>query len=421
MSIYLSQQRLCESPTRGPAIFHRYNSRMSADVTILRPADRLASLPAYFYADLNRRLSQLADRGMDIIRLDMGSPDLPPAGFIVDAMERSAREPSHHGYMPYAGTPAYRKAWADFYGRRFGVELDPGREVLGLIGSKEGIFHLAQVWVNPGDIVLMTDPGYITYTSGVQFAGGRPVYLPITAESSFLPDLRNIPADTLRQTRLLWLNYPNNPTGAVAPLAFFAEAVALAREHGFLIAHDAPYTEVSFDDYRAPSVLQVPGARDVAVEFHSLSKTYNMAGWRAGVVAGNETVVEALAALKAQVDTSTWRPILDAGVAALTGDQTWLVERNHVYRRRRDATVAAVRTIGLRCETPAAALYVWARLPADTDDLQFATDLLDATGVSVTPGRVFGPSGSGYIRLSLCTPEARLREALERMKEWGLE
>jgi LL-diaminopimelate aminotransferase len=390
------------------------NDRLS-----FRPAERMAALPPYFYADLTQRIARLRASGVDIIRLDAGSPDLPPAPFIIEALQRSAEDPARHGYMPYGGTPGYRAAWAEFYGRRFGVELDPQAEVLGLIGSKEGLFNLTLAYVNPGDAVLVPDPGYAPYVNAALFAGGEVVYMPLLAANHFLPDLDAIPAEALRRAKLLWLNYPNNPTGAIAPPEFFIQAIEFARMHGLLLAHDAPYTEITFDGYQAPSLLQFPGAKDVAVEFHSLSKTYNMAGWRVGVVVGNAEVVETLGKLKGNIDTSIFQPIMDAAALALTGDQSWLAGRNRTYRQRRDAVVAAVRAAGLRTETPLAAIYVWAQLPPGMDDHRYAADLLEATGVSVTPGSVFGPSGAGYIRIALCLPEARLREAMARVVHFG--
>jgi LL-diaminopimelate aminotransferase len=385
-----------------------------------RPAERVAALPPYFYADLTQRLAQLRARRVDVIRLDAGSPDLPPAPFIVEALQRSAEKSGHHGYMPYGGTPEYRAAWAEFYGRRFGVELDPQSEVLGLIGSKEGIFNLTLAFANPGDVVLVPDPAYATYANAARFAGAEVVYLPLLAQNKFLPDLHAISPDALRRAKLMWLNYPNNPTGAIAPPEFFAEVIALARAYNFIVAHDAPYTEIAFDDYRAPSLLQLPGAKDVGVELHSCSKTYNMAGWRVGVVAGNPEVVGALGRMKGHIDSSTFRPIMDAAAAALTGDQGWVAERNAIYRERRDVVVAALREAGFVADTPRAAIYVWVRLPEGVDDGVYAAGLLEATGVSVTPGSVLGPSGAGYFRIALCHPAERLREAMGRLVEYGV-
>lgn len=383
-------------------------------------SQRMTHLPPYFYHSLNQRLAELRAAGVDVIRMDAGSPDLPPAPFIVDALERSARDPHNHGYMPYSGIAEYRAAWADFYGRRFGVELDANRELAALIGSKEGIFHLHLAYVNHGDVVLVPDPGYAPYSAGTLFAGGEVAYLPLLEANDYLPDLRLIPEAVLRRTKILWLNYPNNPTGGVATLEFFAEVVALAQRYGFIVAHDAPYTEITYDDYRAPSLLQAPGAREVAIEFHSLSKTYNMGGWRMGIAAGNADIVEALSTLKSNIDSSAFKGIQEAGIAALTGDQAWTLVRNAHYRTRRDLVLEAVRAAGLQAGTPKGAIYVWAKLPDGRHDRDYAAALLEATGVSITPGSIFGPSGAGYIRISLCLPDARLREAMERLRRFGL-
>ncbi len=386
---------------------------------VFQPAHRLATFPASFFYGLNQTIARLKKAGVDVIRMDMGSPDLPPAPFIIERLQEAAADLTVHGYQPFAGPLAYRAAWAEFYGRRFGVELDPATEIMGLLGSKSGVFNLPIAFVNPGEVVLIPDPGYATYTAGTTFAGGECVYMPLTHQNKFLPDFKVIPEAVLRRTKLMWLNYPNNPTGAVAPLELFAEAVALARRYGFLLAHDAPYTEITFDGYRAPSVLEVPGAKDVAVEFHSLSKTANMAGWRVGVLAGNPSVLAIMQTLQSNGEGGHFLPILAAAEAALTGDQTWIAARNEVYRERRDLVVAGVRAAGLYTETPVAAIYVWVHLPAGTDDAAYADALLDATGVSVTPGWIFGEAGRGFVRLSLGTPTPRVREAMARWQAWA--
>ena len=387
--------------------------------TDLKPAARMATLPPSFFQVVSPKLSRIRAAGIDVIRMDMGSPDLPPAPNVIRALERSAEDPTHHGYMPFGGLPNYRAAWAEFYGRRFGVELDPGTELNGLLGSKEGIFKLALAYVDPGDVVLIPDPGYSTYTAGALFAGANIVYMPLTPENHFLPDFEALDPQVLRRAKLMWLNYPNNPTGAVAPLEFFGRAVALARQHGFLLAHDAPYTEINYDGYQSPSVLQIPGARDVAVEFHSLSKTANMGGWRVGVICGNSAVVREMAVLQSNVDSGSFQPILDAAAVALNVDQAWLAERNEQYRQRRDLVIEGVRAAGLTADVPAAAIYVWARLPQGTDDEEYARALLEMAGISVTPGRVFGPSGKGYVRISLGTPTDRVRQAMARWETWA--
>jgi LL-diaminopimelate aminotransferase len=387
--------------------------------TLLPPAARMAALPPSFFKTLQLKLTRLQSAGVDVIRMDMGSPDLPPAPHIIRMLAESAEQPDHHGYMPFSGTPAYRSAWAEFYGRRFGVELDADTEINGLLGSKEGIFKLPLAYVNPGQVVLIPDPGYATYSAGAHFAGAEVVYMPLTADNEYLPHFAALSPAVLGRARLMWLNYPNNPTGAVATLEFFAAAVELARKYGFLLAHDAPYTEITYDGYRAPSLLQILGAKDVAVEFHSLSKTANMGGWRTGVVCGNAEVIHTLASLQSNIDSGSFRPILDAAVVALTGDTTWQVARNEIYRERRDLVVAGVRTAGLTATVPAAAIYVWARLPDGTNDSVYADALLDGAAVTITPGSFFGPSGRGYVRVSLGTPTDRVRQAMARWKDWA--
>lgn len=381
-------------------------------------ANRIADLKPYFFANLTKRILALQEQGRRVIRLDIGSPDMPPADFIIEAMAESARKPTTHGYTAYGGTPAFRKAVMEYYGQRFGVELDWRTQILGLIGSKEGIFTVAQVVLNPGDVALVPDPGYLTYTSSCEIAGAEVYYLPLLEKNHYLPDLEAIPAEILQRAKLLWLNYPNNPTGAIAPLEFFARAVAFAKQHDLVIAHDAPYADICYDGYTAPSILQVPGAFDIAVEFNSLSKVYNMAGWRLGMAVGNPTLIKYLEAYKSQVDTSHFEPILAGGIAALTGDQTWVAERNQIYQDRRDAVIAGLQAIGLPTHVPEAALYAWARVPEGVDEYDFCARLLQDTGVSVTPGSVFGDYGKGYLRISFCTPLEIIEEGMARMVAW---
>jgi LL-diaminopimelate aminotransferase len=386
----------------------------------MKVADRVANLPPYVFARLGRRISQLASEGHDIIRLDIGSPDLPPPAFITEAMYSSAQNPSLHGYGGFYGTPQLRQAMATYYEQRFGVTLDPETEVAPLIGSKEGIANAALAFVDPRDVVLVPDPGYPTYTLGTLLAGGSVVRVPLLADNDFLPDLAAIPPDVARSARILWLNYPNNPTGAIASLEFFAQAVDFAREYDILICHDNPYCDVTFEGYSAPSLLQVPGAKEVTLEFNSLSKTYNMAGWRVGMAVGHAQAVEALARTKTNIDSGIFRPIQDASVLALTGDQQWLDDRNEIYRERRDLILAALQEIGIEAPRPVASLYIWAPVPAGYSSEDFAGRLLNEAGVSITPGNVFGPHGEGFVRISLGMSTARIREALERMKGLSL-
>ena len=358
------------------------------------------------------------EQGKDVIRLDIGSPDLPPTDFIIQTMMESARKPTTHGYTAYGGTPAYRKAVAHYYGKRFGVELDWRSQIVGLIGSKEGLFTIGQVLLNPGDVSLIPDPAYATYGISSTIAGAEIYPLPLREENGFLPDLDAIPEAILGRAKILWLNYPNNPTGAIAPLEFFVKVVAFAKQHDLIIAHDAPYVDICYDGYDAPSILQVPGAFDVAVEFNSLSKAYNMAGWRLGMAVGNPEVIGYIESYKSQVDTSHFEPVLAGGIVALTGDQTWVQARNRIYQERRDAVVAGLRAMGLRLLVPQAALYAWARIPEGVDEFDFCARLLTDTGVSVTPGAVFGQYGQGFLRISFCTPQERLEEGMARMVNW---
>lgn len=381
-------------------------------------AERVASLPPYVFARVGRRIRELQSQGHDIIRLDIGSPDLPPPAFIVEALARSANDPSYHGYGGFYGTPQLRQAIATYYQRRFEVELDPETEVATLIGSKEGIANTALAFVNAGDIVLVPDPGYPVYTLGTLLAGGEPYPVPLLPEHGFLLDLEAIPGDVARAARILWLNYPSNPTGAIAPLEFFERAVAFARRFDILICHDNPYCDVTFEGYRAPSLLEVRGAKDVALEFNSLSKTYNMAGWRVGMAVGNAAAVEALACVKTNIDSGIFRAIQDAAVVALTGDQEWLKERNEVYRERRDLILDGLQEVGMRARRPKASLYIWAEAPAGFSSEEFATRLLDEAGVSITPGTVFGSNGEGYLRISLGMSTDRIREALVRLRRF---
>ena len=385
----------------------------------MRVADRVDSLPPYVFAKLGSRIKELLAQGDDIIRLDIGSPDLPPPDFIIEALCGSVWEPTHHSYAGYYGTPALRSAIATYYENRFGVSLDPAKEVTPLIGSKEGIANVALAFVDPGQPVLVPDPGYPTYGLGTLLAGGMPVRVPLSAENGFLPDLEAIPKDVALSAKILWLGYPNNPTGAVASLEFFERVVDFAQRNELLVCHDNPYCDVTFDGYTAPSLLQVPGAMDVALEFNSLSKTYNMAGWRIGMAVGNAKAVEALARTKTNIDSGVFRPIQDAAVVALTGDQSWIEKRNEIYRERRDLILETLREIGIDAAKPKASLYVWARVPDKYDSEKFATRLLEEAGVSIAPGNAFGPNGEGFVRISLGRSTERVREAMERLKRFA--
>ncbi len=382
----------------------------------MRLAKRISDLPPYIFAEVGRKLEQLKAEGVDVINLGIGSPDLPPPRHIIDVLYEAALKPDNHGYGGYYGLPGLRRAMADYYTRRFDVHLHPDREVAVLIGSKEGLFNISLAFLDSGDVALVPDPGYPTYSLGTHMAGGVRYPLPLLEDNGFLPELESIPADIADAARILWLNYPNNPSGAVADQEFLARAVNFARRHDLLLCCDNPYCDLTFDGYRAPSVLQVPGAKEVALEFNSLSKTYNMAGWRVGMAVGSPQAVEALARVKTNIDSGIFKPIQEAAIAALSGDQSWLAERNAIYQRRRDVVVDFLPTVGLTAQVPKAALYVWARLPEGQKSYDFCMCTLERTGVWLTPGSAFGENGEGYTRIALTLPEDRLREAGERLR-----
>ena len=387
--------------------------------SFIKPADRIASFKPYYFVILAKKILQLQEDGLDIIKIDMGSPDLPPEKFIIDKLISSAALPNKHGYTPMGGTPELRRAIAFYYEKRFGVKLDPQTETVGLIGSKEGLFNMTQVLVNPGDYVIVPDPGYPVYSASTKIAGGKIYTIPLHKKNGFLPDLSSIPQEIIQKTKIFWINYPNNPTGAIAPISFFEDMVAFAKENQIIVAHDAPYVDVCFDDYVAPSFLEVESAKDVAVEFNSLSKAYNMAGWRLGMAVGNANIISYIHTYKSQMDSSQFAPIIDAGITAITGDQAWLKSRNEIYQTRRDIVVSGLKEAGFEVDFPPAAIYIWAKLPEGFEDsMSFCNQLLEETGVSTTPGIVYGQYGEGYLRVSLGTKTERIQEAVERIKHW---
>jgi LL-diaminopimelate aminotransferase len=393
----------------------------------VKRAGRLLNIPAYPFARWAGQVEAARRRGVDVIRLDIGNPDMPPPEEVVEALYHSARQVDHHGYPGYRGLPALREAIAGYYQRRFGVVLDPHTEVVPLIGSKEGIVNMALACLDPGDLALVPDPGYAPYTMGASLAGAQAYTFPLLPERSFLPDLDAIPADIADRAVLLWLNYPNNPTGATADLAFFAQAVGFARRHALLLCHDAPYCDVTYDGYVAPSLLQVPGASQVAIEFNSLSKTCNMAGWRVGMAVGNADALASLAQVKSNVDSGIFRPLQEAAVRALSADPGWLAVRNGVYQERMEIMLEGLEAAGMEASRPRATLYLWPRIPEPADrpassawtSEKFALALLEQTGVAVAPGSFFGPAGEGYVRLSVTAPTAWIREAMERLRKFS--
>ncbi|MBI2880080.1 MAG: LL-diaminopimelate aminotransferase [Candidatus Tectomicrobia bacterium] len=385
----------------------------------LERAERLNRLPPYLFAEIDRMKTEAAKKGLDIISFGIGDPDLPTPPHIVEALNAAAQNPANHQYPAYEGLRAFRHAVAEWYKGRFEVELDPEREVLILIGSKEGIAHLPLAFLNPGDVSIVPDPGYPVYHAGTVFAGGESVKMPLLAENGFLPDLEDLKRGVLRRAKLLFLNYPNNPTAAVATEEFFAQAVECAREHEIILVHDAAYSEMYFDGVKTRSVLQTPGAKEVSVEFHSLSKTYNMTGWRVGFAVGNADVLSGLGAIKTNVDSGVFQAIQEAGVTALKGDQSCVEEMRRVYERRRDLMVEGLQSLGLQPNRPSATFYVWIPVPKKYTSLEFTAHLLRETGVVITPGNGFGEAGEGFVRMALTRGEERIQEALERIRNAG--
>jgi len=383
----------------------------------VRVARRVETLPPYLFAELDRKIAHRRAQGSDIISLGVGDPDSPTPGHVVEAAREAALDPSTHRYPSYYGMPELRRAIADWFGRRFGVELDPDTEVLPLLGSKEGLAHLAVAFVDPRDEALVPDPGYPVYEIATMLAGGTAVPLPLEADRRFLPDFGAAAGAVSDRTKLVWLNYPSNPTAAVADLSTFEDAVGFAREHDLLLAHDAAYSEITFDGYVAPSILQVPGARDVALEFHSLSKGFNMTGWRIGFCVGSADAVRALATLKTNLDSGIWNAVQRAAIAALSGPMDHLDALRALYQKRRDVVVGTLNRMGWDLDPPLGSIYVWVPTPGGQPSAAFADMLLDRAGVVVAPGRGYGAGGEGYVRISLTVPDEQLAVAMDRIAE----
>ena len=384
----------------------------------MRLSQRVENLPPYLFVEISRKIAERKAKGQDVVSFGIGDPDIPTPAHIIERLCKEAHVPANQRYPESEGLPELRKTIASWYQQRFGVTLDPEKEVAPLIGSKEGIAHVALCLLNPGDIALITDPGYPVYTIGTKLAGGTPYYLPISPKNNFLPDLDNIPGDVLEKTKVLWLNYPNNPTGAVADLKFFNKAVEFAKKHDICICHDGPYSEVAFDGYTPVSFLQAEGAKDVGIEFHSLSKTYNMTGWRIGMAVGNAQAINALKIMKSNLDSGIPQAIQYAAIEALNGPQNCIKEHNDIYQRRRDLIVDTLNKMGLEAQPPKASLYIWAKVQHGFTYVEFTNDLLDKVGVVVTPGTGYGSNGEGYVRLSLTIADALLLKGLSRMVQW---
>ena len=376
------------------------------------------NLPPYLFVEITRKIAEKKARGETIISFAIGDPDIPTPPHIIDSLCQAAQDPANHRYPETAGLPELRGAIAEWYKKRFDVLLDPDKEVLPLIGSKEGIAHIALCLIDPGDFALVPDPAYPVYAISTELAGGKNYSMPLAEDNNFLPDLDTIPDDVLQNAKLLWINYPNNPTGAVAGIEFYNRVVRFARQHDLAVCHDAPYTEVAFDDYQPISFMQAEGVMEVGLEFHSLSKSYNMTGWRIGMVVGNATMINALRVLKSNIDSGIPQAIQYAAIEALTGPQACIQEHNAIYQRRRDLLVDILNSIGVKAKPPKAGLYVWAKVPSGFTSVEFATDLLEKVGVVVTPGTGYGKNGEGYVRLSLTISDAGLVKGLSRLAAW---
>jgi LL-diaminopimelate aminotransferase len=383
----------------------------------MRTARRIDAIPPYLFAEIDRKIAERKAAGVDVISFGIGDPDLPTPDFVVEELARAAADPSTHQYPSYFGLPSFRRAIADFYRRRFGVELEPDTQVLPLIGSKEGIAHPPWAFVDPGDQVLVTEPGYPVYEVGTILAGGEPVHIPLTAEEGWFPNFASFDPSTAPRAKLLWLCYPSNPTGAVATLDQLEGAVRFAADRDLLLAYDNAYSEITYDGFVAPSVLQMPGAMDVALEFGSLSKIFNMTGWRIGWAVGSATAIEALGRVKTNIDSGIFNAIQRAGVAALESGMPHLPGLLETYRRRRDRIMEVFWDAGWKVDAPKGALYVWLPTPPGESSVDFTARLLDEAGVVVAPGTGYGPSGEGYIRLSITIPDSRLDEGCERVRK----
>lgn len=387
---------------------------------MIQLAQRLEPLRSNVFADMDHAKARARAAGRDLIDLSLGSSDLPTPNHVLEAIAQSLQDPSTHGYLLFHGTQAFRQAVAQWYTRKFGVAVDPETEVLQLIGSQEGTAHLPLAILNPGDFALLQDPGYPSHAGGVYLANGQIYTMPLLAENNFLPVFETIPAEVLAQSRMMVLSYPHNPTTAVAPLSFFQKAVAFCQQHNLVLVHDFPYVDLSFDGEAPASVLQADPDKTVSIEFFTMSKSYNMGGFRVGYAIGNPDLIRALRQVKAVVDFNQYRGILNGAIAALTGSQDHLNAVVDVFRQRRDAFIQALHRIGWHVPRPPATMYVWAQLPEpwSTNSVKFCTELVEATGVAVSPGAGFGKSGEGYVRFALVHDPARLEEAVDRIAQF---
>ncbi len=382
-------------------------------------AARIKTLPPYLFAAIDKMKQEAIARGVDIINLGIGDPDLPTPAPIIESLAKAAKDPKHHQYPSYEGMVTFRKAVAGWYKRRFNVTLDPANEVLTLIGSKEGIGHIHLAFVDPGDVVLVPSPGYPVYPVGTGFSGGVSHIMPLTKANGFLPDLNAVPKDVARKAKLMWLNSPNNPTSVIMTKDYFKRAIEFAQDNQIIICHDAAYSEIYYDGRRPASFMEVDGAKDVGVEFHSLSKTYNMTGWRLGFVVGNKDVLAGLGKVKSNLDSGCFEAVQEAGITALGLDDSVTDAIRTIYQERRDTLIPGLKQLGLEVDAPPAAFYIWVTVPKGYTSTSFTAHLLEKTGIVTTPGNGFGAPGEGYIRMTVCTTKERLAEAVERIKKVG--
>ena len=382
----------------------------------IKKSRRISELPPYLFAEIDRRKREALSRGVDLIDLGIGDPDIPTPASVVEKLLEGASKPANHRYPSSSGMGEFREAVANWYQGRFNVKLDPAKEVVSLIGSKEGIGNMAVAFVDPGDIVLVASPCYPVYHIGTAFNGGKNYFLPLKKENNFLPDLESIPADVARQAKLLWINYPNNPTAAVADRDFYKRVIDFANKNNVIVCHDAAYTEMGYDGYKPMSFLEVEGAREVGIEFHSLSKTFNMTGWRIGMAVGNPELVGGLAQAKSNLDSGIFQAVQEAGIEALKLGESIVAPNRKIYQERRDILVEGLRAVGLECDKPKATFYVWVSCPKGLSSAEFTAKLLDEAGVVTTPGNGFGAAGEGYVRFTVCVDKERLREVAERIR-----
>jgi len=390
--------------------------RLKKEISVVL-ADRVKHLPPYLFAAIDNMKQDALNKGIDLIDLSIGDPDIPTPRHIVNRLKKAVENPVHHRYPSYEGMLSFRQAVADWYKRRFRVSLNPETEVLSLIGSKEGIGHIPFAFINPGDVVLVPSPGYPVYPVATLFAGGRSHIMPLIKENDFLPDLNTIPADVLKKAKLMFVNYPNNPTSAIADKNFYKEVIDFAKKHNIIVCHDAAYSEIYYDNTKPLSFLQIPGAKDVGIEFHSLSKTYNMTGWRIGFAVGNAKILAGLGKIKTNLDSGVFQAIQEAGIEALNTTETILTKIRGTYQERRDILFSGLKAAGLELEKPKATFYLWVRVPGGFDSAKFVEFLLSKAGVLGTPGNGFGAAGEGYIRFALTVPAKRMHEAVKRIKE----